>query len=92
MALGERAGHHCGQPLGNRGCEKDAAATEALFLKNFSGYDYIVAPRGITVVETDLGERIQQLDHQRPAHIVVPAVHKLASDVSRVFSKTLQRM
>jgi L-lactate dehydrogenase complex protein LldF len=26
-------------------------------------------PRGIAVVETDLGERIQQLDHQRPAHI-----------------------
>jgi L-lactate dehydrogenase complex protein LldF len=40
-------------------------------------------PRGITVVETDLGERIQQLDHQHPAHIAVPAVHKLASDVAR---------
>jgi L-lactate dehydrogenase complex protein LldF len=26
--------------------------------------------RGITVTETDLGERIQQLDHEPPAHIV----------------------
>jgi L-lactate dehydrogenase complex protein LldF len=50
--------------------------------------EYLEA-RGITVVESDLGERIQQLDHERPAHVVVPAVHKLASDVSRVFSKTL---
>ena len=33
--------------------------------------------RGIEVVETDLGERIQQLDDEPPSHIVVPAVHKL---------------
>jgi L-lactate dehydrogenase complex protein LldF len=45
--------------------------------------------RGITVVETDLGEQIQQLDNELPSHIVVPAVHKLASDVAAVFSKTL---
>ncbi|MGO9993794.1 MAG: lactate utilization protein B [Steroidobacteraceae bacterium] len=45
--------------------------------------------RGITVVETDLGEQIQQLDDELPSHIVVPAVHKLASDVAAVFSKTL---
>ena len=38
--------------------------------------DYL-EPRGITVMETDLGERIQQLDHQDPSHMVVPAVHKL---------------
>lgn len=36
----------CGQPMGNSGCEKDAAATEALFARNFAGYDYIVAPSG----------------------------------------------
>jgi L-lactate dehydrogenase complex protein LldF len=45
--------------------------------------------RGITVVETDLGERIQQLDDEMPSHVVVPAVHKLAADVAQVFSKTL---
>ena len=33
--------------------------------------------RGIEVIETDLGERIQQLDDEPPSHIVVPAVHKL---------------
>jgi L-lactate dehydrogenase complex protein LldF len=34
---------------------------------------------GITITETDLGERIQQLDGQPPSHIVVPAVHKLTT-------------
>ena len=32
--------------MANTGCEKDAAATEALFAKNFAGYDYIVTPSG----------------------------------------------
>jgi len=39
----------CGQPMGNSGCERDAAATEALFVNNFAGYDYIVAPSGSCV-------------------------------------------
>jgi len=45
--------------------------------------------RGISVIETDLGEQIQQLDDQMPSHIVVPAVHKLATDVAKIFSKTM---
>lgn len=45
--------------------------------------------RGVTVVETDLGERIQQLDNEPPSHIVVPAVHKLRRDVAEVFGRTL---
>lgn len=45
--------------------------------------------RGITVVETDLGERIQQLDGEPPSHIVVPAVHKLRGDVAAVFGRTI---
>ena len=44
---------------------------------------------GIEVTETDLGERIQQLDGEMPSHVVVPAVHKLRRDVSDVFSRTL---
>src|SRR5262249_59431410 len=45
--------------------------------------------RGIEVIETDLGERIQQLDDEPPSHIVVPAVHKLRDDVSTVFARTI---
>ncbi|CAO4137283.1 MAG: (Fe-S)-binding protein [Methylorubrum extorquens] len=39
----------CGQPMTNTGCHQEAAATEALFVKNFSGFDYIVAPSGSCV-------------------------------------------
>jgi L-lactate dehydrogenase complex protein LldF len=45
--------------------------------------------RGIEIIETDLGERIQQLDEEPPSHIVVPAVHKLRTDVARVFGRTI---
>ena len=48
-----------------------------------------MAKVGIEVIETDLGERIQQLDNEDPSHVVVPAVHKLRTDVSKVFAKTL---
>lgn len=39
----------CGQPMTNTGCHQEAAATESLFVKNFSGFDYIVAPSGSCV-------------------------------------------
>lgn len=36
----------CGQPMANSGCQDDAAATEALFVANFAGFDYVVSPSG----------------------------------------------
>lgn len=48
-----------------------------------------LAQNGIAITETDLGERIQQLDSEAPSHIVVPAVHKLRGDVADVFARTL---
>jgi L-lactate dehydrogenase complex protein LldE len=36
----------CGQPMANSGCHEDAAPVEKLFVKNFTGFDYIVAPSG----------------------------------------------
>ena len=42
---------------------------------------------GVRVVETDLGEWILQLAHQRPAHIIAPAVHLNRSEVAELFRK-----
>jgi L-lactate dehydrogenase complex protein LldF len=53
------------------------------------GFRHYMASTGIQVIETDLGERIQQLDNEDPSHIVVPAVHKLRTDVAQVFAKTI---
>jgi L-lactate dehydrogenase complex protein LldF len=43
--------------------------------------------RGIEVVETDLGERIQQLDDEPPSHIVGPAFQKTPQDVADLFHR-----
>jgi len=53
------------------------------------GMRQALAEAGIKTTETDLGERIQQLDNEAPSHVVMPAVHKLRSDVSDVFARTL---
>ena len=43
----------------------------------------------LETVETDLGEYILQLAHERPYHIVAPALHMTRYDVADLFSKTL---
>ncbi len=44
-------------------------------------------PHGIQVVETDLGEWIQQLAHERPSHMIAPAIHKNRAQVAELFSE-----
>ena len=39
----------CGQPMTNSGCHRESAATEGLFVRNFTGFDYVVAPSGSCV-------------------------------------------
>src|SRR4029079_13850961 len=40
-------------------------------------------------VETDLGEDLLQLTHERPYHIVAPALHLTRYDVADLFEKEL---
>jgi L-lactate dehydrogenase complex protein LldF len=44
---------------------------------------------GIEAVETDLGEYIVQLAHEKPSHILAPAVHKSKGDISELFADKL---
>src|SRR5215813_4131024 len=44
---------------------------------------------GIEVVDTDLGERIVQLAHQPPSHIVLPAVHMKREEIGELFHRTI---
>ncbi len=46
---------------------------------------------GITPAETDLGEYIIQLAHERPSHIIAPAIHKTKGQVAELFSRELKR-
>ncbi|MFV0522537.1 MAG: lactate utilization protein B [Mangrovibacterium sp.] len=45
--------------------------------------------KGIDVVESDLGERILQLDNQPPSHIVMPAIHMTRQEVGALFEEKL---
>lgn len=44
---------------------------------------------GIEAVETDLGEYIVQLAHEKPSHILAPAIHKSKGDISILFAEKL---
>ena len=46
---------------------------------------------GVTPVETDLGEYIIQLAHERPSHIIAPAIHKTKGQVAELFARELGR-
>jgi L-lactate dehydrogenase complex protein LldF len=44
---------------------------------------------GIEATETDLGEFIIQLNHEKPSHIIVPAIHKNKTQIARIFHEKL---
>ena len=46
---------------------------------------------GVEVVETDLGEFIVQLAHERPFHITGPAIHKSLEQIRDLFSRQAGR-
>ena len=72
LKLLERFGHDvdypldqtcCGQPMANSGFNAQAAGTEALLVRNVSGFDYVVAPSGSCVHHVrDNFDAIEQTD------------------------------
>src|SRR4051794_2365699 len=44
---------------------------------------------GIEVIDTDLGERIVQLDQKPPSHIVMPAIHMKKEEIGDLFHRHL---
>jgi L-lactate dehydrogenase complex protein LldE len=69
LELLERFGHDveyprdqtcCGQPMANSGFNAEAAGTEALFVRNFSGFDYVVAPSSCVHHARDNFDAIEQ--------------------------------
>lgn len=48
-----------------------------------------LAEHGIEVIDTDLGERIVQLEKGAPSHIVMPAIHLKRSEVGELFHQTM---
>ena len=50
--------------------------------------DYL-EEKGIEVVESDLGERILQLMHKKPSHIVLPAIHIKKEEIGELFVREM---
>ncbi|MFE3290695.1 LutB/LldF family L-lactate oxidation iron-sulfur protein [Rhodococcus sp. NPDC059234] len=45
--------------------------------------------QGITAYETDLAELIVQLGHDKPSHILVPAIHRNRSEIREIFLREM---
>lgn len=50
--------------------------------------EYLIE-RGIDVINSDLGEYIQQLDNEPPSHIVLPCIHKRKEEIGALFHEHL---
>ena len=48
---------------------------------------HVMEAAGLNVVETDLGEFIVQIDHDKPSHIVTPIIHKDKESIAELFSQ-----
>jgi L-lactate dehydrogenase complex protein LldF len=48
-----------------------------------------LAEHAIRACETDLAELIVQLGHDRPSHIVVPAIHKNRAEIREIFLREM---
>jgi L-lactate dehydrogenase complex protein LldF len=48
-----------------------------------------LAEHGIRAYETGLAELIVQLGHDRPSHIVVPAIHKNRAEIREIFLREM---
>ncbi len=51
--------------------------------------NHALEKEGIEVVETDLGEYIVQLRHEKPSHIITPAAHLKKEQVAELFHEKL---
>jgi len=54
-----------------------------------TGLNSALEAAGVSPIETDLAELIVQLGHDKPSHIVVPALHKNRHQVRELFSRTM---
>jgi L-lactate dehydrogenase complex protein LldF len=53
------------------------------------GLNEALADAGIEAFETDLAELIVQLGHDKPSHILVPAIHRNRSEIREIFLREM---
>ncbi|MEV6578900.1 lactate utilization protein B [Streptomyces sp. NPDC051582] len=55
------------------------------------GLNEALEAAGIAAYETDLAELIVQLGHDRPSHILVPAIHRNRAEIREIFAAEMGR-
>lgn len=68
--------------------ENEVIKVKSLTTDEIGMNDFLLA-NGIKAYETDLAELIVQLAHDKPSHILVPAIHKNRSEIRELFEKTI---
>jgi L-lactate dehydrogenase complex protein LldF len=72
---------------------RDAGASEVVKVKSMATAEIelneALLAGGITPVETDLAELIVQLGHDRPSHILVPAIHRNRAEIREIFQREM---
>jgi L-lactate dehydrogenase complex protein LldF len=72
---------------------KQTAAKEVLKIKSMTSEEIELnrafEAAGVRAYETDLAELIIQLGHDRPSHLVVPALHKNRQQVREIFRREM---
>ena len=53
------------------------------------GLNEALAQAGVQAYETDLAELIVQLGHDRPSHILVPAIHRNRAEIREIFLREM---
>lgn len=53
------------------------------------GLNEFLEDQGITPIETDLAELIVQLGHDKPSHILVPAIHRNRAEIRAIFEREM---
>ena len=55
-----------------------------------TGLNEVLEENGINAIETDLAEEIVQLGHDRPSHILVPAIHRNRREIRDIFLREIE--
>jgi L-lactate dehydrogenase complex protein LldF len=75
------------------GLVRAAGADQVVKVKSMvtqeTGLNEALAAEGIHALETDLAELIVQLGHDRPSHILVPAIHRNRSEIREIFRREM---
>ncbi|WP_445167893.1 lactate utilization protein B [Mycolicibacterium sp. Dal123E01] len=75
------------------GLIRDTGADEVVKVKSMAtqeiGLNEHLEAEGIAAIETDLAELIVQLGHDKPSHILVPAIHRNRAEIREIFVREM---